>query len=547
MSMFKKILFVLLVGIIAGCGGGGGDASTPASTTTTTPTTTTTATATLVGKVNDNSTGLAVSGVTVTDGTVSATTAADGTYTLAGSSVASDKVIAFTKSGYASGSKVATVIANATTRVDVALLPVAYSTTIASQAAAQTLSVPSSSGQVVLPINALVTASGSAPTGAITANLTPIDPSSNPQLMPGNYTTSAGGVIESFGAMEVNFKDASGGSLNLASGKTATVRIPVAASSATPPATMPAFYYNSSTGKWVQEGTLTLGGTAPNQYYEGTVTHFSYWNADQVYATTCISGKVVKSDGTTPEANARVEAQGRDYTGTSQTWTAADGTFSLLVKANSTVILTASASTGLSQSEVVTTGAAAAACTALPATQLLVLGSTTAGSAKIRLTWGTNPSDLDSHLTGPVSGSATRFHIYYSNQGTLTGSPFAELDVDDTTSFGPEVTTINRFVAGTYRYSVHHYSGSGNIFTSPARVELQLNGETRVFTPPSPGTTVLGTNSVWVVFELVVSSTGAVTINPVNTYSLNVSASAVTKPVSGSFDEYFIYRNMPKK
>jgi hypothetical protein len=533
--MFNRILFVLLIGLISGCGGGssggGGGASQ----------------GTLVGKVSDNSTGTPVSGVTVTDGTVTSTTATDGTYTLANAAAASDKAISFSKVGYAAGSKIATVTASGTTRVDVALLPVAYTTAIASQTSAQTLSVPSSSGQVALPANGLVTASGSAPSGAITANLTPIDPSSNPQLMPGNYTTSAGGIIESFGAMEVTFKDASGGSLNLASGKTATIRIPVAASAASPPATMPAFYYNSSTGKWVQEGTLTLGGTAPNQYYEGTVTHFTYWNADQVYNTTCITGKVVQSDGVTPQPNAKVEAQGSTYTGTSQAWTAADGTFTLQVKASSTVIVTASTSTGLSQSEIVITGAAGNVCSALTTDQLLILGSTTTGSAKIRLTWGTDPSDLDSHLTGPMPASAPRFHVYFSSKGTLTSPPYAELDVDDTSSFGPEVITINRFMAGTYRYSIHHYSGSGNIFTSPARVELQLNGVTRVFTPPDPGATVIGDDSVWVVFELVVDSAGVVTINPVNTYQLSVSASSVTKPVLGSFDEYFLYRSLPKK
>ena len=74
----------------------------------------------------------------------------------------------------------------------------------------------------------------------------------------------------------------------------------------------------------MQEGTLTLGGTAPNQYYEGTVAHFSYWNADQVYNTTCITGRVVHASDN-PVANARVEAQGRDYIGTSEVYTASDG------------------------------------------------------------------------------------------------------------------------------------------------------------------------------------------------------------------------------
>ena len=30
-------------------------------------------------------------------------------------------------------------------------------------------------------------------------------------------------------------------------------------------------------------------GTAPNQYYEGVVSHFSVWNADQVYDSVAVS------------------------------------------------------------------------------------------------------------------------------------------------------------------------------------------------------------------------------------------------------------------
>jgi len=212
--------------------------------------------------------------------------------------------------------------------------------------------------------------------------------------MPGDYTTSVGTVIESFGAMEVNFKDNTGAQLKLTTGQTATIRIPVsAANQGTAAATMPAFYYNASTGQWVQEGTLTLAGTAPNQYYEGTVTHFSYWNADQVYSTTCISGRVVDASGN-PIANARVETQGRDYNGTSETYTAANGTFTVNAKANSMVIITASTSNALSNSEVVTTGAAGSTCTALSSDLKLgaIFGGVGSGSAKIKLTWGTDPS-----------------------------------------------------------------------------------------------------------------------------------------------------------
>ena len=514
--------------VLVNCGGGGGGGGSAAAPTT----------GSITGKVSNNATGAAISGATVSDGVTTATTGADGTYTMSSLSPVSRKVLTISASNFAFTSKAAAVTAGNTSRVDVALQPVAASITLASLATAQTLTVANSTAQVNLSANGLTTAAGAAPSLPVTANITPIDPSSNPQLMPGDYTTSAGAMIESFGAMEVNFKDNAGAKLKLATGQTATIRIPVpAANQGTAASTMPAFYYNETTGQWVEEGTLTLGGTAPNKYYEGTVTHFSYWNADQVYNTTCITGRVVNASGT-PVAGARVEAQGRDYTGTSETYTGSDGTFTIKVKANVAltpgIIITASTSDALSNSEVVSTGAAGSVCTALTADLKLgaVIGGVGSGSAKIKLTWGTEPYDLDSHLTGPdATVAGTRFHVYYSDQGSITASPYAELDVDDTSGLGPEIVTISRFTAGTYRYSIHHYGGSNTIYGSPARVELSLNGATTIFTPPSTGSSSLsGYGDVWQVFELVVAANGTVTVNTLGTYVTGVGSSSVTKP-----------------
>jgi hypothetical protein len=53
---------------------------------------------------------------------------------------------------------------------------------------------------------------------------------------------------------------------------------------------------------------------------------------------------------------------------------------------------------------------------------------------RIVLTWGERPADLDSHITYPGN------HIFFrSKKGTD-----ANLDVDDTTSFGPETITLER-------------------------------------------------------------------------------------------------------
>jgi fibro-slime domain-containing protein len=108
---------------------------------------------------------------------------------------------------------------------------------------------------------------------------------------------------------------------------------------------MPAYFYDEVVGHWVMEGTLNLGGTDMDQYYEGTVAHFSTWNADMASATTCITGMVVRNNGTTAVPGAQVTATGVDYLGSYIATAAADGTFTVYVKANATSKITASAVT----------------------------------------------------------------------------------------------------------------------------------------------------------------------------------------------------------
>jgi hypothetical protein len=89
------------------------------------------------------------------------------------------------------------------------------------------------------------------------------------------------------------------------------------------------------------------------------------------------------------------------------------------------------------------------------------------------LTWGENPWDLDSHLYTPeIPGTydTVAYHVYYASPGNAQSAPFADLDVDDVTSYGPEHITIWDEFPGTYSYAVYHYSGSGTIVTSEAEV-----------------------------------------------------------------------------
>lgn len=200
-----------------------------------------------------------------------------------------------------------------------------------------TVSVPSSTAQVVLPASGLIVeATGAAATGTATVTVTPIDPASQSGAMPGSYTVSVagGGVapIESFGAIHVSLQDAAGRKLNLAAGKKATIRIPVASRSINPPATIPLLYLDEATGIWKSEGQATLKGTVPNAYYEGEVAHFTYWNADQILDTVYLNGCVV--DATGKAAAITVGTEGVDYSGDSFVITDAQGRFKVALKKN---------------------------------------------------------------------------------------------------------------------------------------------------------------------------------------------------------------------
>ena len=144
------------------------------------------------------------------------------------------------------------------------------------------------------------------------------------------------------------------------------------------------------------------------------------------------------------------------------------------------------------------------------------------GAVRVTLSWGAEPDDLDSHLTGP-NGQGGRYHLYYGTDYIETDT----LDVDDTDGFGPETITFYPTRRdGMYRYSVHNYAnqtGTGARGIAgrtgdgrPARVELVVTNaqgavtDTRVYTAPVAGSDASA--NTWRVFEL--TSTGdQVTIN----------------------------------
>ena len=125
---------------------------------------------------------------------------------------------------------------------------------------------------------------------------------------------------------------------------------------------------------------------------------------------------------------------------------------------------------------------------------------------RIVLTWGASPSDLDSHFNSYVDGA--RDHIYYSNMIGSSGN----LDVDDTTSYGPETITVTDFSSldKGFKYSIHDYSNRSSsnstiLSQSGATVKVYFRGTLmRVFhVPANRGGTV------WNVFRI--DSSGRIT------------------------------------
>jgi hypothetical protein len=348
--------------------------------------------------------------------------------------------------------------------------------------------------------------------------LTPLNPASDSTVMPGDFTTLVGGVvrhIESFGALDVVLTDSTGARLNLRPGFTANLRIPVGTRNAAPPAHSPLYFFDEASGRWVEEGAAAQGGSGAGAYYEGDVSHFTTWNADQVYETVQVNGCIADASGARV-AGASIAGDGIDYSGTTSARTDAGGSFSIPVRRGSHTALTGVFGGLLTNTLQQATGSVDVT---LPACLSL---STSGAGITMKLTWGATPVDLDSHLFAP-DGS----EVSYRNKGSLTASPFASLDIDDTNSFGPEVVTVTKLMVGTYKYSVRNYTGyaGGPIAASGARVELNLPGRApELFAPPAAGESQ-GTQW-WNLFEFSVDASCNITINRVQRYSDKSPASS---------------------
>lgn len=93
------------------------------------------------------------------------------------------------------------------------------------------------------------------------------------------------------------------------------------------------------------------------------------------------------------------------------------------------------------------------------------------GNVRFVLNWGATPTDLDSHLLTPeIEGN--EYHVFFDNKGNAATAPFARLDFDITTGFGPETMTIYELRPGNYSYYVRNFSENPSITLSHAVVQI---------------------------------------------------------------------------
>lgn len=114
------------------------------------------------------------------------------------------------------------------------------------------------------------------------------------------------------------------------------------------------------------------------------------------------------------------------------------------------------------------------------------------GEIRIVLTWGSSPADLDAYAIGTSSGGAS-FNIHFSNPDV---SGVGNLDVDDTSGYGPETITIVDMGA-EFTFSVMDFRLEGTMPGSGAQVKVYMPNSTSAVTYTVPS----GEGVLWEVFR----------------------------------------------
>ncbi len=209
-----------------------------------------------------------------------------------------------------------------------------------------TVSLPNGTS-ISLPLNGIIVKStGTVFSGSVNIYASYIDPTASDfaAMVPGSMVgkdTSKMYVLQSTGMVVVELESNSGEPLQLAIGKSASVKMSIPSSlTGKAPLTINTWSLNDK-GIWVKEGTATRNGN----YYDMQVSHFSFWNCD-VPANAVFLTIHVKDQNNNPLPNAWVQLSipnNNTWWGTTHGITDSTGTVAGLVPANLGLVMTISA------------------------------------------------------------------------------------------------------------------------------------------------------------------------------------------------------------
>lgn len=225
----------------------------------------------------------AVNGAIVTIGSSTATTDKYGFFEITNAQVVKEAaVVTVAQPGYFKGIKTYIATEGKSAFFRIKLIPKTNEGSIDATAGGN---VTLSNGLIIsLPTNAVVNAAtSSAYSGQVNVAVQWLNPLADDldRTMPGDLRgLDSNGALKSlttYGMAAVELTGSGGELLQIASGKKATLTIPLPSGiSSSAPSTIPLWYFDEALGLWKQQGNAVKTGNN----YVGDVSHFSFWNCD---------------------------------------------------------------------------------------------------------------------------------------------------------------------------------------------------------------------------------------------------------------------------
>lgn len=392
--------------------------------------------------------------------------------------------VSVTKPGYFKGFKTFTASAGKGFFTRIKLIPKTIKGNIN---AASGGNVTLSNGLIIaLPANAVVNAAtGAAYSGTISVAAFHINPEAADlnEIMPGDLQginkTGALKLLQTYGMAAVELTGSGGELLQIASGKKATLTMPIPASlSATAPASIPLWYFDETKGLWKEEGSAVKTGNT----YMGDVAHFSFWNCDYPLTYVQLSVTFQTPNGQPLQYTLVRITQLSNPANHREGWTDANGYVSGLVPDNSQLLMEVSGYNncgGALYSQTITTTSVALSLGTITvnSTVMASISGTALDCSNNPVTNGRVIMKINNlYYVSTLSGTGTfnfNFGLCSATTADITAEDFTVLQSGPTTNYpviigNNTIGNISACGSSTQQFMNYTINGTTYSFTYPA-------------------------------------------------------------------------------